>query len=159
MKNWSQEMKIKIAFTRETEPDLVSKGIMKFMGTNYSHVFFVLDDIIYHAVGEGVTSVPLAEYLKDHIIVAEKDVDIFMTEGEFLTYMKGANGKEYSNSQYLGFIFKPLKRFFRNKDKKMICSELVATVLNYYGTDESVPYFPDPDFISPKDIYVAIMKD
>lgn len=152
-------MKVKIAFTREAEPDLVSKGIMKYMGTNYSHVFFILNDIIYHAVGEGVTAVPLQDYLKDHVIVAEKEVNLYMTEGEFVTYMRGARGKEYSNSQYLGFIFKSLKKFFRNKDEKMICSELVATVLNDYGIDEQIPYFHDPDFVSPKDIYVAIMKD
>lgn len=42
-------MKVTVGFTSELNPDLVSKGIMWWLGTNYSHVFFIL--------GAGVSSV------------------------------------------------------------------------------------------------------
>ncbi len=143
-------MKIKVAFTKEINPDFVSNCIMKFLGTNYSHVFFILNDEIFHSVGEGVCRVPLNEYLKDHVITAEFKVELDMTEKEFLAYMDGAEGKEYSESQYLGFVLPFMKKFVRNGKEKTICSELVSEVLEKFG-EYVLP--KEADFMSPKDVY------
>lgn len=140
----------KVAFTREIKPDFISNCIMKFLATNYSHVFFIHDGQIFHATGEGVNQVTLSDYLKTHQIVAEFEVSLAMTPSEFVMFMEGSKGKEYSSSQYLGFIFPFLKRFTRNGNEKMICSELVAAVLEKNG-GYKLP--KEADFMSPKDVY------
>lgn len=142
--------KVEIAFTRELKPDFVSKEIMKFLKTDYSHVFFIHNGIIFHAVGKGVSIVSLDEYLKTHLIVARKEVTLDVSEDRFLGYMDGAKDKEYSSSQYLGIVSRFLKRFGRNGGEKMICSELVASVLALYA-GHKLP--KEADFITPKDVY------
>lgn len=149
-------MKIKVGFTAELEPDLVSKGIMWWLGTNYSHVFFILNEHIYHCDGEGVNRIKLEDYKVTHKLVSEFEVELFMTEKEFEAYMTGANGKEYSESQYLGFLHARFQKWVGNGDKKMICSELVAEVLAKYGKF----FLPKPaDFMSPKDVHELLSKD
>jgi hypothetical protein len=145
--------KVTVAFTREINPDFVSKRIMDFLKTDYSHVFFIHNGTIFHAVGEGVTEVPLAEYLKTHVIVAQKEVSLNVSDDRFLGYMDGAKDKEYSSSQYLGIISGALKRFGRNGGEKMICSELVAVVLSLYA---GVKLPKESDFITPKDVFQLI---
>ena len=143
-------MKLKIAFTREYKPDLVSKGIMLFLGTDYSHTFFVLNDVSFHSTGKGVHTVPLSDYLHDHVLVKEFEVESSQTEAEFLAFMAGSMGKDYGESQYIGFLFPSLQKLVMNGPAKTICSEIVARYLaDYCGY--KLP--KDADFMSPKDDY------
>lgn len=144
---------VEIAFTREIEPDFVSKEIMKFLKTDYSHVFFIYKGTIFHAVGKGVSLVPLDEYLKTHLIVARKEVTLDVSEDRFLGYMDGAKDKEYSSSQYLGIVSRALKKLGRNGGEKMICSELVAVVLALYA---GYKLTKEADFITPKDVFEMV---
>lgn len=147
-------MKLKVGFTKEIKPDFVSKCIMRVLGTNYSHVFFILNDFIYHSTGEGVNRVPLAAYLEDHEVVKTFDVELpTLSEEAFAAYMEGAGGKEYSNSQYIGFVLPFLQRFVSNGSEKMICSELVSVVLAKYG-HYKLP--KQADFMSPKDVEILL---
>lgn len=141
---------INVVFTREKKPDFVSYLIMKFLRTEYSHVFFELDSQIFHATGKGVHQAPFSEYMNTHVVTEKFTVSLSCSEKEFLMFMEGAKGKEYSQSQYLGFFGKFMQRFVKNGDEKMICSELVAIVLQRWGGFK-LP--KDADFMSPKDVY------
>ena len=143
-------MKISVGFTAELKPDFISRSIMKFLKTDYSHVFLIHDGIIYHSDGRGVNKIHLEYYKKTHKLVYEFPLEISLTEKEFEAYMKGAQGKEYSESQYLGFLFDFMKKWVRNGEEKMICSELVAQVLQDFG-GFTLP--KEADFMSPKDVY------
>ena len=149
-------MKIKIGFTREIKPDLVSKGIMFYLGTDYSHVFFILGEWSYHSTGEGVHKVLLSEYLKTHILVKEFEIDTAHDENAFLAYMSGAEGKDYGQMQYLGFIFPSLQRFVKNGPAKTICSELTSVYLRDYCGKKLLK---DPDFMSPKDVFCLLWEN
>lgn len=141
---------VKVAWTREKDPDWVSKEIMDFLDTDYSHVFFINDGFIYHATGEGVNKTPLDKYLETHIIVHERMLPLpLMTEDSFKAYMAGADSKEYGHLQYIGFIAPWLQRFVKNGNTKQICSELIAEVGRDYG---NLKLPKEQDFMSPKDV-------
>lgn len=147
-------MLVEVCFTAERKPDLVSKLIMQFMGTNYSHVLFKVGGEVFHATGEGVNRIPVSEYLGNKkIIVHQIPVVLDCTANEFYAYMLGANGKEYSSSQYLGFLFKPLRKLVSNGEEKQICSELVARVLHKWA---GIEFHENLDFISPRDVFERI---
>lgn len=144
-------MKYKICFTREIKPDFISRMIMKFLRSNYSHVMLGYEDIIYHATGKGVHSQTRKEFLaQGKEVVYSFLIDLPLSPSELKSYMRGAEGKEYSNSQYLGFLFPALQRYVANGKSKQICSELVCDVLAEFGNYE----FPKMhDFMSPRDVY------
>lgn len=145
---------VKVAFTKEKEPDFVSKMIMKFMGTNYSHVFFILDGYIYQSTGEGTHRCNLENYLETHVIVDEYMVALaLMTPESFRSYMAGAKGKGYGHWQYLGFMFPWLQKFVTNGSSRQICSELVAEVLRDY---RPMKLPKNADFMSPKDVNILL---
>jgi len=143
---------LQVAFTREIKPDWLSRKIMEKLRTNFSHVFFIYKESVFHATGKGVHSVPLAEYLKTHYIVDQYDVDFpNVSEDFFLGYTAGAAGKEYSSSQYLGFLFPKLQKFVTNGSEKEICSELVTKFIRDYKPCK-LP--KEPDFMSPLDAQI-----
>lgn len=143
---------ITIAVARENKPDFVSSMIMFFMRTNYSHVLMCKDRVIYHSVGKGVEAVPYGAFMKDHTLPITRLVKLTCTLDQLGDYLDAHIGKEYSESQYIGFIFPFLKPFFRNRKKKTICSEFVARLLNNCCGYE----FKDCDFLSPKNVIEAL---
>ena len=145
-------MKIKVCFTSEKKPDFTSRMIMKIMRTSYSHVFFVHKGNIYHSVGEGVCVEPYEKYLESHDLVEEFDVDLVCTEEVFEAFMDGEKEKEYSMSQYLGFVIPFMQKYVDNNNAKRICSELVAVALQNYGKTKYT-FTKDLDFTNPKDVY------
>ncbi len=146
---------ISVGFTRQNKSDIVSRLIMWFLETKYSHCFFIMDGVIYHADGKGVRNLHLADYLKTHILVHNIPVELNITDKEFLMFMEGANRKDYSESQYLGFLFKWLQPIVANGEKRQICSELVSLVLKKYGKYELQK---PADFMSPLDVFELITK-
>ena len=152
-------MKIEICTSRETKPDFVSRMIMKFMGTKYSHILVLIDNsIVWHMTGKGFHSQPADEFLSDHLFVDCVDVSTKVTRSEEYCkgYLEGMRGGEYSQSQYLGFLRKRLQRFTKNGNEKSVCSESVARIMHDWG----VMYFPEDvrDFLSPEDVIEALKK-
>lgn len=145
---------VKVAFTREKDPDFVSKRIMDFLDTDYSHCFFINDGFIYHATGEGVNRCHLDVYLEDHVIVHEVMLPLpLMTEDSFKAYMRGADAKEYGHLQYAGFIAPWAQKLVRNGNAKQICSELIAEIARDYG---NLKLPKEQDFMSPKDVLILL---
>ena len=56
-------MRIVIFASKEKKPDTLSKIIMKRLDCDYSHVGIIFDDVIYHAVGEGVCKADPEKFL------------------------------------------------------------------------------------------------
>lgn len=137
---------IDVVWTQEVPADWSSKAIMWGMGKNYSHVAIVgraLDGKEYwcHAIDQGVCYTDPSEYLKNHIIVRKKSVQLTCTREELQGFIMGESGKEYSDSQLvfagvkdypvLGWLARHLIRL--NGNEKRICSEFVAIVLFHYS--------------------------
>lgn len=121
-------MKIKVAFSKEKDPDFVSQQIMKKDNTDYSHVLIIYDDSkIFHAVGEGVCTDDLCKFEDEHELPFIFEIDLSVTRDYFLGFVDGSKGKEYSQSQIAAIASG--KGGHMNGDEKMICSELVGIVL------------------------------
>src|SRR3990167_10523314 len=99
-------MKIRIAVVREVDPDNKSEIIMEVIDADFSHILIIYEeghrDMVFHATKKGVHKLELTEYLKDHIIVKEKTVELLKSRDYFLGYVKGSNGKEYGTEQLPG---------------------------------------------------------
>lgn len=125
--------KIKVIFTREKDPDFISKKIMEKDGTNYSHVLIDYDENgerkIFHAVGEGVciyAENKYKDYYKSHIKAHEYEIELKVSKDFFLGYVEGSCGKEYSQSQIAAIA---VGGILENGDEAMICSELAGLVI------------------------------
>lgn len=118
-----------IASCRENKPDLLSAALMRVMRANYSHVIIIENgDTVYHATGKGFHAEPLSEVLKAHTlpdIIEVNCPDESLANG----YLRRMIGMDYSESQFLGFIFPFMKPFFRNRHQRAICSEAVSDFL------------------------------
>lgn len=122
-------MKITVAFSKEKEPDFLSKQIMNRDKADYSHVLIIFDERkIFHAVGKGVCVEDLDEYLKDHELPEKFDIQLDVSRDYFIGFVEGAKGKEYSQSQIAAIASGKASEI--NGDEKMICSELVGIVLS-----------------------------
>lgn len=147
---------IEVAVAREKNPDFVSRMIMRWMGRPYSHIFIIHQNKLIHSTGKGVHNTWLDEFMVDHDIMIKRRVPIGSgkTVAYFKGFVAGCSGKEYSESQYIGFLFPFLRRFFRNGREKTICSEFVANVLNNCcGYD-----IRNIDFVSPKDVMEYVIE-
>lgn len=121
-------MKIKVAFSKEKDPDFVSQQIMNKDKTDYSHVLIIYDDSkIFHAVGEGVCTDTLCKFEDEHELPFIFEIDLLVSRDYFLGFIDGSKGKEYSQSQIAAIASG--KGGDINGDEKMICSELVGIVL------------------------------
>lgn len=156
-------MEVKIILTREINPDFVSKAIMRFTGKDSSHILIEyhcpVDDQmkVFQATGEGVNVKPSDEYFKTHHKMMTIHLDLNCTPGEFASYIDGALGKDYSESQYVGFIFpyKWIQKIVGDGEKEMICSELVARVVEKFTDIRfSIPL----DFITPHECFMHIYR-
>lgn len=149
---------VRVCFTAENDPDFVSKMIMEKYGTNYSHVLITFlnedrDQVIFHATGDGVHTLAgqkLMNYFSTHRVVDTAIVDLQVSREFFSGYVKGASGKEYSQSQIAAIA---AGRIQRNGDEKMICSELVGLVIRDLA---GIPLPGDQDGWTPYDIHVAL---
>lgn len=152
-------MKIEIFASKEKKPDFLSKVIMKRLGCDYSHVGVILDGVIYHAVGEGVCTANLEEFLKERTFSELFDVsDKIKVSSDLLKgWLEGRLGTEYSTSQYLGFAFPELREHISNGSEKVVCSELAYEFAVKAGL---LPegHFPNPDYVDPKMVIEALKE-
>lgn len=153
-------MKIYYASSAEINPDWKSKDIMHFLGCNWSHVLHIIEPdngeaYIWHSTGEGVNRMLLNQFLKTHVLIHKFDVTDRITSHieRFLGYLEGSNGKDYSETQYAGFIpaVESIKNWFKSKvddnESELICSEFTARTANLYT---NLVIKGDEDFIDPK---------
>lgn len=151
-------MLLRIAVTREIDPDMVSQLIMLETKAPFSHIMAIFLDennvpTVFQATGKGVHTIALAEFMVDHMIVDEKIVELKKGREYFLGFVRGSHGKGYGHAQYLGFLAKFLRNFGDNDDKREICSELIATVLE----DQcALDVRGDNDFVTPAQVFNAI---
>jgi len=125
-------MKVLIAISSEKKIDLVSRMIEWVLRRNYSHIFVVHNDTIYHSVGKGISQTNYSEYKKTHDIIGEKEVELYCNKTVFLDHFNFYRGLEYSVLQMLSII--PfLGGLFKTGHKSAICSEYVCWVLNDLG--------------------------
>lgn len=148
----SQGFNIKVSVTRPTNPDIISRIIMWFMGAKYSHIMIRSEGWIYHSVGKGVSVTSGNKYFSDHIAVDTKTVKCLCSEKVLERYVQEQLEKDYSQSQFIGFIFPWTRVWFRNGENRTICSEFVGRILNRHCGYK----IKDLDFKSPKDIFEAI---
>jgi hypothetical protein len=154
-------MRFCIFISAEIKPDFVSRAIMWKLGCNYSHIGIGLKDemgnlhTLFHSVGEGFSEISVGDFIAHgKRIVAVKDVPI--KNADFaMGYLIGMKGKEYSESQYFGFLIPKLQKYFDNDNRKLICSEAVALFLQEHMVGE-FEKIKQADFASPKDVWEAI---
>lgn len=147
------KIRVKICVSAEMLPDFVSYSIMRWLGFKGSHIFIEFKGKMYHAIGAGICDGSFTEWCKTHYITHEKEVQLNCTETEFLEWYEKHKGIPYSDSQYIGFLLSPLRRFVRNKRKKAICSEFVCWLLaDLAGRSD----FKDADFLDPKEVFKRI---
>lgn len=153
-------MKIFYASAAEITPDFKSHGIMKFLGTNYSHVLHIIEPeagepFLWHSTGEGVNCKLLRDFLQTHRLIHKFDVTdrLIVSADRFLGYLEGNEGKDYSETQYAGFINDVFKRRVGDGPSELICSEFTARSANKYT---SLQIKGDEDFVTPKMFIEAI---
>ena len=111
---------------------ILSWLVETFTNRKYSHIFVVLDGIIYHSDVSGIDSLDFEEYKDTHDVVGEKDVTLHCGKRVFLDHHAFYKGLPYRETQVLGFI--PFfGRLFKNGRKGAWCSEYVSWVLNDLG--------------------------
>ena len=137
----------------ETEPDFVSRAIMKKLKCDYSHIGVAFNgSSLYHATGKGVHLLTRGEFLKDHKMVHEIPITKFVHNFSYARgWCEGNVGKDYSESQFIGFMFPALKKFFGDGRKEVICSEFVARFIDEC-TEIDIFDEIDCDYVSPKEL-------
>ena len=149
-------MKFYAFASSEIDPDFVSKEIMETIGAPYSHCGVIAEEddseTIYHATGKGFHSQDIPSFLAEGKQFVHKFEMKLTVHPEFaLGYLEGNIGKEYSESQYLGFINKRFEKLVENGAEKLICSEaLTLFALKCCGLQKS-NLTEGTDFIDPKE--------
>jgi hypothetical protein len=138
----------------EKDPDWISRMIMKREKVPYSHIAIEFEGDIYHAVGEGVCVDNYKEYMEAHTEQGRKVVQLKCIKATFLGYIEGSKGKDYSETQWIGFMFPWFRRWFDDNKSEVICSEFVARILARY-TDIDFDY-QNLDFLTPKQVFEMI---
>lgn len=129
---------------------ILSKLIMWWQGTSYSHTYVVLDGIIYHATGRGVHALGREEFEKKNVTVKEykfDGVDISLVRLICILHM----GKRYGYITLLGIFLRDLlgiKILGADDERTFICSELVGTIMELVFDVE----LGDQNYFTPKDI-------
>lgn len=145
-----------IFVSREKNPDLVSRLIMKKIGADYSHIGIIVHGhTIWHATGSGFGIEPMESFLAKRMIVDRIKVDV-RDEAFAMGYLHGMKGREYSTSQYLGFLIPAISKLFRNGQEKTICSE---AVMEFMSACAGYPFLSQgADFIDPKQAFELIKE-
>lgn len=157
-------MRFWIFGSAEIKPDTVSKGIMAFTHSDMSHAGVIYQrspfgpEMIVDSTGKGVTDHPLSDFLKTHRLVHRIDITQYVSSFHYaLGWLEGNKGKEYSEAQYVGFVAGFMKRFVRDGESEMVCSEFAA---RFIDKCTALTCFKDADFdfINPKDCLEILTK-
>lgn len=146
-------MKFEILALGELEPDFASRHIQAFLGTDYSHCAILVDGLwAYHATAEGFHMTPWATLSPGHAVRHRFEWELDRDTTQYaLGWLEGCLGCEYSESQYLGFLFPFLRHFVANGRSKTVCSEAAGQFMfDCLKIKEARLYACD--WLTPKDI-------
>lgn len=156
-------MKYEFFASFEIEPDLKSAAIMKATDCEFSHVGIIEDGrCIFQATGIGFHSCLVEEFEKGHGFAHRFEIAVI--DPEFAAgWLRGNLGKDYSESQLLGFALRKLKasrfgkyllKFLGDGRRELICSE---SVVRFAIECCGLSFGGDPDYVTPQES-VEIMR-
>lgn len=162
---------IQICLTKEKKPDFVSKYIMRFERSKFSHALCLFEDVdgvvkIFHSIGKGTVIEEVGKFFEEHDISASYLIPMDCDREEFSDYVNRRTklNVSYSVSQYvnqgLRLLGLPLV-LIRNGDRKAICSEEMFCTLRKSEIWSRV-MGADQDTISPRmldSILSALVKE
>jgi len=159
---------VHICFVREKKPDWLSRLIMRFEKTKFSHALCLYttesgERRIFHSLEVGTIDEPAAPFFEDHAVAFAYKVKMAVQREDFLAHVAARTAKveedgkpvakvEYSFSQYINQAMRLLKLPFvpvRNGDKKAICSEEQYMVLRMSKILHKIGDL-DQDTVSPR---------
>lgn len=118
-------MKFEIFVSREKNPDFISRMIMKVTKADFSHIGVLVNGTtVIHAVGEGYLEQSAESFLVKKMFVELHEVKV-VNEQYSLGWLHGNLGKDYSQSQFFGFLFPFLRPLLDNNRTKGYCSEFM----------------------------------
>jgi len=151
----------------------VANTIHKFQGNRWNHAGMLVEAYgeryVVEAIETGIGFTPFSEYAEAYrkqqkdLMLLELNTELDVSEAELMKFILPytRTGYEYSNligHQAIKFITKKifgkalwLGRRKRKGDKKFICGEWCAFVINYY-----VNLFPEWHKIAPSDLFDSI---
>lgn len=142
---------IVIGFSTRKKPSLISRLIQFVERTPYSHVYSMIEaknidrQLVYHASEDNLHFMNYDEFKKINSVFEEHY--IYCSEEErikILQYCVDKSGRHYGKMEFVGIGYVRLVRFLtgkqvsnplRNKEKTMVCSELVGRILMILGSD------------------------
>ena len=122
-------MKIELLAIGEVKPDWASTLIQRALDTDYSHIGILINGVhLWHATEVGFHMIPWATFEPGHVVRHRFEWEVkdgTYQEGLITGWLIATMGKEYSTSQYLGFIFPMLRsvKIIANGNSKLVCSE------------------------------------
>jgi hypothetical protein len=140
----------------EPKPDWRSAGIMFATKCKFSHVGIIENGSkIFHATRFGFGEETVEEFELTHKYAHRWELhvpDPIFASG----WLRGNVGKDYSESQFVGFLFKIpfIRKLFSDGRSELICSEAAIR----FGIECcGLRFDGNPDFVSPEES-VEIMK-
>jgi hypothetical protein len=99
-------MKYELFASYEINPDFKSKSIMKATNCSFSHVGIIEnDEMIFQATSKGFHSIRFDEFMPGNGLAHRFELKVLNIDFA-AGWLRGNVGKDYSESQFLGFLFK-----------------------------------------------------
>jgi hypothetical protein len=138
--------------SQEKNPDFKSRAIMQATGWDCSHVGIIYGGFkIWHATGIGLHSLEgekFDEFMRLHNLPHRFALPVRNSDYA-RGYCRGNEGKDYSESQLVGFKVPGLRDGLGDGEAELICSEFVIRFANEFDI-LNLHCDLDPDFIDPK---------
>lgn len=145
-------MKFEFFAAQEKNPDLKSRAIMAAIGWDCSHVGVIWNgNTVWHATGEGFNRLQgekFDEFIQLHNLPHRFDLPVRNLDYA-RGYCRGNEGKDYSETQFAGFLSPALQKMAHDGERELICSEFVIR----FAMDPEIcglAFDQDPDFVDPK---------
>jgi len=131
--------------------------IKRRIGADFSHIGIIWNDItVFHATYIGYNKMNLHDFKQKNKILGRQKINVNVSDQMYaLGWLNGNLGKDYSQSQFLGFMFGWMKPLVNNNDERGICSEFVARFLQECT---KIIIVRDPDFIDPKQLWDVVKR-
>jgi hypothetical protein len=153
-------MKIKIGFSRNKKNKIGSRLIQWWMGTKFSHTFFlykpdILDnEIVFQAIGSGVNFLAYDNFLDHNHVVSLYEIDLDNDQyRKLINKFVQCSGNKYGYWQNIGDLVSKIFKLNRNiMVDGTNCSTLVSKYLKELDP-EAFKNLKDLNLVTPKDVY------
>lgn len=157
------DKKVYFGVSGERKPDFFSKTTEVFLNRKYSHSISIYwshdleDFIITNAHGESVQLDLVDDFYQKKQVVRLWECDVNDKQRKiYIRRVVALDGVKYGDRQIFRIFFKKMFgivfKFFRNKDKAMICSEYVDQLSIAVGLPNASDIFDkNRDLLTPKD--------